>query len=105
MSVWSRRASAEPATGGGAQNLLSSSQAGPPARPSQYASTEEKPIKFRRGEGGGVGKGGPCWSPASCSRCSPVRQRAHTLTTGRPARPSNRHQPKRPHTVILSAPI
>src|SRR6266849_8378879 len=31
MSVWSPRASAEPATGGGAQNLLSSSQAGPPA--------------------------------------------------------------------------
>ncbi len=26
----------------------------------QYASTEEKPINFCRGEGGGVGKGGPC---------------------------------------------
>src|SRR5713226_3945147 len=32
----------------------------------------EKPINLRRGEGGGAGKGGPLWSPASCSLCSPV---------------------------------
>src|SRR5260370_41904562 len=31
----------------------------------------EKPIKFRRGEGGEEWRGGPLWSPASCSLCSP----------------------------------
>jgi hypothetical protein len=29
----------------------------------RYVSTQEKPINIRRGEGGGVGKGGPLWSP------------------------------------------
>src|SRR6266436_8388240 len=42
-----------------------------------------KLINIRRGEGGGAGKGGPLWSPASCSLCSSVGQRDHT-TTGRP---------------------
>src|SRR6266446_4711174 len=38
----------------------------------------------RRGEGGGGGKGGPLWAPASCSLCSPVGQRGHAPSTGRP---------------------
>src|SRR6266851_3084364 len=40
-------------------------------------------FSIRRGEGGGVGKGGPLWSPASWSLCSPVGQCDH-ITTGRP---------------------
>src|SRR5216684_5256658 len=31
-----------------------------------------KLINIRRGEGGEAGKGGPLWSPASCSLCSPM---------------------------------
>src|SRR5260221_14784797 len=41
----------------------------------------------RRGEGGGVGKGGPLWSPASCSLCSPVGQRDHPYR--RPGKPTH----------------
>src|SRR5216683_3468589 len=36
------------------------------------------------GEGGEERRGGPLWSPASCSLCSPVGQRAHAPSTGRP---------------------
>src|SRR5713226_7444417 len=33
----------------------------------------------------------PLWSPASCSLCSPVGERAYTPSTGRPSRPSLPH--------------
>src|SRR5260221_5769442 len=55
------------------------------------------PIKFCRGESGGEWLGGPLWSPASCSLCSPVGERDHTLTTGPPYyyySPSRAHSQK-----------
>ena len=47
-----------------------------------------KLLTIRRGEGGGERRGGPLWSPASCSLCLPMEERAHTPGTGRPSRPS-----------------
>src|SRR6266852_3850686 len=41
-------------------------------------STGEKPINFFGGEGGVGRRGGPLWSPASCSLYSPVGERDHT---------------------------
>src|SRR6266436_2949974 len=42
---------------------------GMPLQCTKRHQSNEKPINLRRGEGGGVGKGGPLWSPASCSLC------------------------------------
>ncbi len=42
---------------------------------------------IRRGEGGGVGKGGPLWSPASCSLCSLVGEHDHPYR--RPGKPTH----------------
>src|SRR5260370_23169103 len=41
-------------------------------------------LKFGRGEGGEEWGGGLLWSPASCFLCSPVGERDHTSTIGRP---------------------
>src|SRR5216684_3859760 len=45
---------------------------------------KRKLIDIRRGEGGEERRGGPLWSPASCSLCSHVEERDYTPTTGRP---------------------
>src|SRR6266478_3029241 len=50
--------------------------------PSNTHQPNEKLINIRRGEGGEEWRGGPLWSPASCSLCSPVGERAHTTTPG-----------------------
>src|SRR6266446_5824057 len=55
---------------------------GMPLQCTKRHQSNEKPINLRRGEGGGVGKGGPLWSPASCSLCSPVRECDHTPPPG-----------------------
>src|SRR5260370_34918202 len=47
-----------------------------PLAPIAHSNT--KLITIRRGEGGEERRGGPLWSPASCSRCSPVGERDHT---------------------------
>jgi hypothetical protein len=39
---------------------------------------------IRRGEGGGVGKGGPLWSPAVLFLALTCGERDHTPSTGRP---------------------
>src|SRR6266851_9398198 len=53
-------------------------------RSSNRHQLNRKLINIRRGEGGGERRGGPLWSPASCSLGSSVGERAHTPSTGRP---------------------
>src|SRR5260221_4103239 len=54
----------------------------------------------RRGEGGGVGKGGPLWSPASCSLCSPIGEHDHTPIPGDHKGPLHPSPPLSPLRII-----
>src|ERR1700680_4931393 len=70
---------------------------GVPLRAPNRHQPKNKLITVRRGERGWAGRGGPLWSPASCSFVSPVRE------TDPPPHPAGDHKgPPNPTSSALA---